>query len=326
MLYVLGREKLDNWLAFLEKKARLFVPGKEKFEPYQGNITFESKPLLSPKEFFLPPREPMLSFEVTPGAFPEKLSPSPDERIIFGVRACDAYALTLIKKVYQEDVFFSLRYKNTSLIGKACLAESTDCFCWAMGIDPFSGSGLDLLFLEKDEKLLLKPITEKGKTLVPVEAKEALPEDKALFNEIAKNFLKNKNPSPSLLRLKEKDLMTIYNASFWEKLSFACLNCGICTFLCPTCYCFDVHDEVVGEKGLRIRVPDSCMFLLYTQHASGHNPRRSPLARFRNRFMHKFKYFLDEYGEPLCVGCGRCNTNCPAGINLWEIIQAMGEV
>jgi len=126
--------------------------------------------------------------------------------------------------------------------------------------------------------------------------------------------------------MQKKDLLALYNASFWPQIAEACINCGACTFLCPTCYCFDIQDEVAGTKGVRLRYWDSCMFPLFTLHASGHNPRGQKMQRVRNRFMHKFKYFPDRFGPVSCVGCGRCVKDCPVNIDIREVISLMQAV
>ncbi len=328
MLYALSKTELTGWLEKLAQKYQLFVPiSPDGFGPYQGQEPYlEGKTKLSAKEFFLPAREEMLRFQAVPSALPEKITPLTQEVVVFGVRPCDAKGVSLIEKVFERDEFFKARRERTYLIGYLCAHPGRDCFCGAMGVDPFSGQGLEILMVEDDGRFLVKTFSEKGKDLVALSsAKEATKEEEILFDQKKETFLRQFKPAPVLEKLKEKDLLAIYKAPFWEEIAFACINCGTCTFLCPTCYCFDVQDEVVGQEGVRVRLWDACMFSLYSQHASGHNPRCHPAARFRNRFMHKFKYFLDLYGEPLCVGCGRCLEECPANINLWEVITKMAE-
>ncbi len=122
--------------------------------------------------------------------------------------------------------------------------------------------------------------------------------------------------------VRERAMVELFNASFWEDLQFACINCGVCTFLCPTCWCFDIQDEVCGEKGCRVRLWDSCMFPLFTLHGSGHNPRAQKLQRVRQRFLHKLKYYVDKYHNGVaCVGCGRCVQFCPVNIDIREVMR-----
>ena len=107
----------------------------------------------------------------------------------------------------------------------------------------------------------------------------------------------------------------------WERFSDRCLSCGICTFLCPTCHCFDIQDEMEGFDGRRARMWDTCMFSEYTLHTSGHNPRPTRKERTRNRISHKYSYFPEKFDVIACVGCGRCINYCPVNIDLLDILE-----
>ena len=110
-----------------------------------------------------------------------------------------------------------------------------------------------------------------------------------------------------------------YDNALWDSLHEKCIGCGTCTFLCPTCHCFDILDEG-ADKGERIRIWDSCMFPLFTLHASGSNPRPTGKQRFRQRVMHKFKYFVDNNGRAACTGCGRCIEYCPVNLDIRVVL------
>jgi formate hydrogenlyase subunit 6/NADH:ubiquinone oxidoreductase subunit I len=123
-------------------------------------------------------------------------------------------------------------------------------------------------------------------------------------------------------QLREKEVNALFDAAFWEEIAFSCINCGTCTYLCPTCWCFDIQDEVLGKEGDRLRNWDSCMFPLFTYHGSGHNPRENKVQRVRQRFMHKLKYYVDKYETGVaCVGCGRCVQHCPVNIDIREVFE-----
>ncbi len=124
----------------------------------------------------------------------------------------------------------------------------------------------------------------------------------------------------------EQDILDLHGAPFWEEVSFACLNCGTCTYTCPTCWCFDLQDEVHGNSGKRFKNWDSCMFPLFTLHTTGHNARDTKLQRVRQRFMHKLKYFVDKYDQGImCVGCGRCVNQCPVNIDIRRVCALMND-
>ena len=128
--------------------------------------------------------------------------------------------------------------------------------------------------------------------------------------------------SPVLSELKDNLKERFDDIDFWKELGYSCLGCAICTYLCPTCYCFDIATEQIARRIRRARYWDSCQFPLFTQEASGHNPRPTQHHRIRQRFMHKLVFFHEIYGDYLCTGCGRCITNCPAGIDIREIIRS----
>jgi formate hydrogenlyase subunit 6/NADH:ubiquinone oxidoreductase subunit I len=121
-----------------------------------------------------------------------------------------------------------------------------------------------------------------------------------------------------------RDLMELYEAGHWSRVQESCLNCGTCTYCCPTCHCFDIQDETQGEAGRRVRNWDTCMSWLFTMHGTGHNPRGSKLDRVRQRFMHKFKYIPAKRGGEIgCVGCGRCVQLCPVNIDVRRVVNDM---
>ena len=119
-------------------------------------------------------------------------------------------------------------------------------------------------------------------------------------------------------------LMEKFNDPQWADLSRACLGCGTCTFVCPTCQCYDVRDFDTGSGIQRYRCWDSCMFSDFTLMAHGTN-RPTQVERFRQRFMHKLVYFPSKNdGLYSCVGCGRCLEKCPQSLNIVKIIKALG--
>ncbi len=185
--------------------------------------------------------------------------------------------------------------------------------------------GMDIAMSKVEGGYYLAAIlTEKGERLLEhlPDAQEASPEEQKRLAEMQGRASSGTGAAgdPAEI-LKKKALMDLYNAPFWQKLADSCINCGACTFLCPTCYCFDIQDETLNGKGRRIRYWDSCMFPLFTQHASGHNPRGQKVQRVRNRFMHKLKYFPERFGPLLCVGCGRCIRECPVNIDIREVMR-----
>jgi ferredoxin len=185
---------------------------------------------------------------------------------------------------------------------------------------------LDALLVDVGDGYIVKAVTEKGqKLLAEGFSGEAVPAGAAgKPEELKKSAEAAMGIQFDAKAIAAKDTMELFGASFWDEVQFSCINCGTCTFSCPTCWCFDIQDETQGEKGDRLRLWDSCMFPLFTFHGSGHNPRANKLQRVRQRFMHKLKYYQDKYSQgAACVGCGRCVKSCPVNIDIRQVARLM---
>ena len=158
-----------------------------------------------------------------------------------------------------------------------------------------------------------EPISEKGKAFLDAvtglrEGEGKLPEQKPQSIQF----------DPSGLAEKLKDM---FEHPIWDEYAFKCLNCGTCSYTCPTCHCFDINNKLRGTTGLKLRTWDSCMFGEYTLMAGGHQPRPGKKERVRNRFLHKLQYFNEKHDMSLCVGCGRCIAKCPVNMDITKFIR-----
>jgi sulfhydrogenase subunit beta (sulfur reductase) len=342
---VLKIEK-SQWSQGLEKLQgtyRLFGPVKEKgFHNYQElsdgqqpDLTFQNT-RLSPKSLVFPQSEEMLNYSLNEGeADHHILKETPKDyspRAVIGIRPCDAKALALVKMNFDtdqyKDPYWLNLYNATTLVGLACSAPCSSCFCTTAGCGPFNEEGLDVLLMDRNDQYLAKPLTDKGSALLVGAGWTDTADDAQGGIDQAKTEAEAKITAKiETDNLRGTETMDLYNAEFWKDASFACLNCGTCTFSCPTCWCFDIQDEVYGKKGIRMRNWDSCMFPIFTVHTTGHNPRDTKLSRVRQRFMHKLKYFVDKYEQGImCVGCGRCVRQCPVNIDIRKISALMNSV
>jgi sulfhydrogenase subunit beta (sulfur reductase) len=211
-------------------------------------------------------------------------------------------------------------------VGHACNAPCSSCFCTTSGCGPFHEEGLDILLVDVGDDYLVKVITEKGETLLAAAGWDTKTDTDS--NERIENMKEAAEAKitsrVSTDQLKDKSTTDLFEASFWEDVAFACINCGTCTYVCPTCWCFDIQDETYGLSGIRMRNWDSCMYPLFTHHGSGHNPRNTKTQRVRQRFMHKLKYYVDKYDNGIqCVGCGRCVRFCPVNIDIRRVCDLM---
>ncbi len=248
------------------------------------------------------------------------------------MRPCDAGALAFLDKVFGwapcDDPYYISRREKTIIISLGCKsAPYAACFCGSVGGEPQSERGADIFVTEMGDHYLVRFLNEKGAALEKYAqgAKKAEPGDLALLDEARKAAaatLKSTVPAAEI----QPVLKANFENPFWETLHGRCLACGTCTFLCPTCHCFDINDEVKGEGGVRLRSWDSCMFWLFTKETSGHNPRPSQRERWRQRVMHKFSYIPENFDETGCVGCGRCVINCPVNLDIRKIVEDISKL
>jgi sulfhydrogenase subunit beta (sulfur reductase) len=281
----------------------------------------------APKEVFFPRSETLFTYQegkITPVPPPE------EQRVVFGIRPCDARSAILLDKVFDaadyQDPYYANRRRNTVLIGLACSDPLSTCFCTVVGGGPFSVDGLDLLWADLGDRYLVETVTERGEALIADSPhfRQATQEDtnrKATIAAQARQMVSG----PKMQGIREK-LDGMYDDPFWDELHQKCLGCGVCSYLCPTCHCFDIVDEGTDARGRRVRNWDTCQFALFTHHASGHNPRPSGKERMRQRVMHKFNYFVENFGEIACVGCGRCVRECPVNMDIRVVIEAIRQV
>jgi sulfhydrogenase subunit beta (sulfur reductase) len=289
--------------------------------------------VLSPKKIIFPQREVFLEFSSSNEEGLEIKEVLPDEKssVIFGVRPCDAKALTLMDKVLGGDLkdpYFLKRRNSTILVGLACnTPPSSNCFCHSVGGSTHSKEGLDILLTDLGDKYFVESLTKKGDELIKL-AKGIFQEPKAKDKTDAKKIQTDseKKLKRQIKEIKKvtSELKEMFDSPFWDEESMGCISCGICTYLCPTCHCFDINDEVTSSsplKGKRVRNWDNCQFPDFTMHSSGHNPRPDKASRLRQRILHKFQYFIEKYQSYQCTGCGRCVSKCPVGIDIIEVVN-----
>ncbi len=285
-------------------------------------LTLGTLPRRSAKEAFFPVSEPLLAFakdkegvrvtDIDTQAFPET--------VLVGALPCDAAAPGILDAVFSwdyNDAFYLERRNKTTIVGLACTKADDACFCTLVGFSPSETKGSDLFLTPLEGGgYEASAITDKGEKLIA-----KYPQ---LFEEKA-----NVNPVPAAAPAGEKvDLERVkawleghFEDPIWEEIATRCAGCGACAFLCPACHCFDIVDEGTEKKGTRRKKWDACGFGKFTNHASGHNPRDVQNKRYRNRVMHKFKYYDDKFGQTLCTGCGRCVRACPVGIDIKAVLD-----
>lgn len=331
---ILSKEKMKDFVAALGQY-KLYAPQKEG-ETLRFSLLGEedvpeldfSNTTVPPKDVVFPQTETLYQYEL--GGTDMEEPAGEGEGAVLGIRPCDARAMSIVDSLFAWDVddpYYLERRSGNTFIGLACLEPCVNCFCTSLGGAPASTEGLDAIMTDLGDNYLVQPLTEKGEKLLQ-NATDAL--EKATEEDVGSAEKLHEEAAAKVARnvdtqgIPEK-LPQLWEAELWKDISNSCLGCGICTYLCPTCHCFDIQDEVEGFEGRRCRMWDSCMFGEYTLHASGHNPRPSRRERTRNRINHKYSYYVDKFDTIACVGCGRCINFCPVNIDILNILTQVKE-
>ena len=244
------------------------------------------------------------------------------------MKACDIKGVEVLDKVFLADPvdsFYAARRAHGTIVALACHEAEETCFCKVFGID-CAEPVADVATWMIEGELYWKALTEKGEALTKTvaslltDAYEAkVEEEKAAIRAIVEKLPYS---NLSLEGWNGDVLLEKFDSPVWEELYKPCLACGTCTFVCPTCQCYDIKDYNTGNGVQRYRCWDSCMYSDFTMMAHGNN-RTSQMQRFRQRFMHKLVYFpANNDGMYSCVGCGRCVEKCPSALNIVKVVKA----
>jgi ferredoxin len=332
---ILPKDRLNDWLTTLQT-GTLYGPiesngvilHKRIADP--GDMIVDGRSVNSPKTVILPQTETLFTYTRGHEKILSDRSGGDGTNVIFGLRPCDAKALSTLDHVFNDefkDSHFTEALDRSILIGLACSEPGSNCFCTSFEYGPGSGEDMDILLTDLGDRYFVDAITDRGRSLAGGGNglfSPATEEDRELKDDTI-----SRSESRITRKVKVDGLPSILEGSFesdlWKAIAMKCLGCGICTYLCPTCHCFDIQDEVHLGTGRRARMWDSCMYPEYTLHTSGHNPRPARMNRLRNRVLHKFKYYHDNFGNFLCVGCGRCVDMCPVNVDIIDIIDRVRE-
>ena len=335
-MYKISKSNLSALFAKIAGSQELFLPvrnaGQVNFAQWEEDAEVALdvlKTVKSPKDAFFPLSENLY----TCMREKNKLSITPEELqnknfVVFGMKACDIKGVDVLDKVFLSDPvdsFYAARREHGTIVALACNEPEESCFCKVFGID-CADPKADVATWIVGEDLYWNPLTEKGNALTEV-VKDLLEEtDDAKVKEEQEKIRAIVEELPYMnLSLDGWDgnaLSEKFDSPLWDDLYKPCLACGTCTFVCPTCQCYDIKDYDTGHGVQRYRCWDSCMYSDFTMMAHGNN-RTSQMQRFRQRFMHKLVYFpANNDGMYSCVGCGRCVEKCPSALNIVKVIKA----
>ena len=338
-MYKIQKSALPALYAAIAAENDLFLPVKAAGQVNFGLWTEAAeadidtlKTVKSAKDIFFPQSENLYRVDRRDGKFRvlgEELRSQPF--VVFGIRGCDVKGLEVLDKVFLSepvDSYYAARREQGTLVSLACGRPDTSCFCKVFGIDCADPEG-DVVTWLVGEELYWQPKTEKGEALT-AKVRHLLSEaDEAVVaaEQTAIRGIVEKLPysNLSLEGWGGEAAKTRFDSPVWEQLYKPCLACGTCTFVCPTCQCYDIKDYDTGSGVQRFRCWDSCMYSDFTMMAHGNN-RTSQMQRFRQRFLHKLAYFpANNDGMFSCVGCGRCVDKCPSHLNILKVIKAFAK-
>lgn len=289
-------------------------------------------PRVPPKQAFLPRTEVLFTYHREKGKETVAPARAPDPQVVLGLHPCDVQAVKVLDTVFaaqpSPDQPYLARRAVTTVIGRGVAEEDPLVFCRDLGIDSMDNRDCDAFLVPlADGRMALEILTDKGLALKPAFDRfpAAAPSDLTAIADLRKRSAE-KVTRPMDMAAIQRGLENIFNSELWNRIHEQCVGCAACAFLCPTCHCFDIHEEVRGQHGARVRVWDTCQFDVFTKHASGHNPRSSQKERSRQRIMHKFSYGAGKFNVPFCVGCGRCIAVCPARNDVRQILGEIHEL
>ena len=332
------RSELNQLFAAIADINQLYIPaddakGQAQFTRWTEGMTLSQKlnTVRSAKDLFFPQVENLVNFKMSGKKIEVIENRDPAEPfVVFGVRACDCRSFDILDRVFLEepaDTYYQTRRENGTVITLACSKPAETCFCGTFGIDAADPAG-DVTCWMTEDALYWRANTTKGAALTKkLTLLEDCNEEAVLAQQETVRNIIEKLPlnSLDLSGFDGEHLMDWFNSSAWAELSESCLGCGTCTFVCPTCQCYDVQDFDTGKEVKRFRCWDSCMYSDFTMMAHGTN-RPTQKERFRQRFMHKLVYFPSNndgiYG---CVGCGRCLQKCPIHMNIVKVARKLKE-
>ncbi|HIY55511.1 MAG TPA: 4Fe-4S dicluster domain-containing protein [Candidatus Dorea merdavium] len=342
-MYTIKREDLPALFQKIAAEQELYLPVRTADQTNFGVWREEAevdldtlKTVKSPKDVFFPQSETLY----TCYREGKKLSVEPEtlkeqDFVVFGMKACDIKGVEVLDRVFLSDpidTFYAARRDHGTIVALACHEPEETCFCKVFGVDA-AHPAADVAAWMVEDTLYWKPETEKGQKLTEkladlLEKAEDAGSETAVAEEEKKirSIIEELPYSHLSLEGWNGDvLMEKFESPLWEELYKPCLACGTCTFVCPTCQCYDIKDYDTGHGVQRYRCWDSCMYSDFTMMAHGNN-RTTQKERFRQRFMHKLVYFpANNEGMYSCVGCGRCVEKCPASLNIVKVVKAFQE-
>ncbi len=300
-------------------------PGYYSLERQEGYFTY-THPVDSFKKLLRPSEEVLLTIKIKNNRIVFEDSAQADKVALFDVRSCDLSALKIMDKVYlnapYRDKHYETKRENLFIVAVDCAFATKTCFCSYMNTGPHCKEGFDILLTELEDVFIVQVASSRAWEVlegIPLGAvTEKHMEEKRAIEERVRESMKFGVNTQGL----RDALYSKMDIEHYENVGKRCLACTSCTQVCPTCFCFDIVEITDTDltTSRRVRVWDSCFSPSFaTVHRF--NIRESVASRYRQWLMHKFAYWIDQFGSFGCVGCGRCITWCPVGIDIREEVS-----
>lgn len=340
-MYYIPKQNLFKLLNALKRDYEVYVPVKsvkrgqapfyKRYTQFSNDICLgevrASEPL---KAFYSRARE-----VVAEGFSPDIPRSGAKPLAILGVKACDLKGFKIQDYVFKDhdyqDPFYLKAREENLIISADCTCAIDTCFCLAQDVQPYPQENFDINFSQIKEGFLVEAGSEKGRTFIDKypsvfeQAQQRLifqrEEQRAkVVKEVQRNIKENDIPGQELY---EGVIEKKYESDIWEDEAKACVECGACNTICPTCHCFLLYDQKDQKRMARLRIWDSCMLKDFARVAGGANPRPRLWMRLRNRFEKKFDFFPKLTKIYACTGCGRCISACPAKIDIRKVLKRL---
>ncbi len=325
--YFLDSLRVADFVAHMMERKTVYAPHRKGVRSHVFAETTDPaavvldypRTLHSVKKYFLPPRERLLSFDLASNSF-EASEVEPVDAVFLGVHSYDMHAVLKLDHNFshgQPERNYMTRREGAVFFGVSFTPDEHH-FSGSVGIGARDMTGFDAFLAAVDGGWALTVRTEAALKLV-----------EGFEMPLYDGDLPVAPPFNQHIYVPQDRLSEVFEGAWenpvWDETAETCVGCGSCNLVCPTCYCFDVEDQVdvTVTGGVRERNWDGCMLREFTEVAGGEVFREEPAACQRHRVYRKFKYISDETGEPWCVGCGRCTQSCTAGISIVAIVNRL---
>ncbi|NQT30196.1 MAG: 4Fe-4S dicluster domain-containing protein [Candidatus Saganbacteria bacterium] len=335
---LLKKDHLNDFISKLAQEQKVVAPVSRGF----GQFSFEEvadasriilkhiPTILPPKKYFMPQEETLLEYNLSEGQSMEAVVEC-QKMVLFGVHTCDLAGIQCLNIAFSErpkDFNYLIRKNKIAIVGLECNDYCDEYASCSLMDNHFPNGGYDLFFTDLGDFFIVHVNTQLGDELIE-KTKVFERADKSHMDTLAKMREKKRGIFKNEVDIDHQELEPLFkksqNSKVWDELNKRCVACANCTNVCPSCYCFDVTDELQLDlkHGKRYRRWDSCQNEGFAKVSGGESFREKRGERQKHRYYRKFLYPMAKFARFFCTGCGRCSRTCMAKINLKETIRSL---